>query len=96
MTIRTNNPAAHAGEKEAPAIPKDGQTPGMGAPPTENEREPGTRSDGEAMPPGAIDPGAQHTGKGIPPLPEPNVEGVGKESGHSANTSRNAGSRDRS
>ena len=84
MTTRTNNPAPHAGEKEAPAIPKDGETPGMGAPPT--DREPGTRPDGEAMPPDAIDPepdgksaAADNKGGAIPPLPEPNVEGVGEE-----------------
>ena len=87
MANRTNNPAPHAGEKEAPAIPKDGETPGMGAPPGDTEREPGTRPDGEAMPPAAIDPGAKRTGKGIPPLPEPNVEGVGKESGSSGKKS---------
>ena len=84
MAITTNNPAPHAGEKEAPAIPKEGQTPGMGAPPSDNDREPGTRPDGEAMPPAAIDPGAKSTGGGIPPLPEPNVEGVGNEGGDSA------------
>ena len=33
MATRTNNPAPHAGEKEARPIPKDGETPGMGAPP---------------------------------------------------------------
>ena len=43
------------------------------------EREPGTRRDGEAMPPAAIDPAPD--GKGIPPLPEPDVEGVGNEDG---------------
>jgi hypothetical protein len=32
MERRTNTPAPHAGETEAPAIPEDGQTPGMGAP----------------------------------------------------------------
>ncbi len=56
----------------------------MGAPPTDEEREPGTRPDGEAMPPAAIDPAAQGSGKAIPPLPEPNVEGVGNEGGDSA------------
>ena len=42
MAKQSNNPAPHAGEKEAPAIPKDGQTPGMGAPPSfdEGERKP--------------------------------------------------------
>jgi hypothetical protein len=96
MTTRTNTPAPHAGEKEAPAIPKDGQTPGMGAPPNDSDptapsprgadpdREPGTRPDGEAMPPAVIDPAPDGRGEGIPPLPEPNVEGVGKESGPSA------------
>jgi hypothetical protein len=58
MTIKTNNPAPHAGETAAPAIPKDGKTPGMGAPP--NDREPGTRPDGEAMPPDALDPATSH------------------------------------
>ncbi len=48
------------------------------------DREPGTRPDGEALPPAAIDPGAHESGKGIPPLPEPDVEGVGEESGPSA------------
>ena len=33
MSKTTNSPAPHAGEKEAPAIPKDGKIPGMGAPP---------------------------------------------------------------
>jgi hypothetical protein len=84
MSTQTNNPAPHAGEKEAPAIPKDGQTPGMGAPP--NEREPGTRPDGEALPPDAIDPAPD--GKSIPPLPEPDVEGVGEESGPSTDKIR--------
>ena len=59
MSIETNNPAPHAGETEAPAIPRDGETPGMGAPPRSRrgpDREPGTRDDGEAMPPSSIDP----------------------------------------
>jgi hypothetical protein len=38
-TIKTNTPAPHAGETEAPAIPKDGQTPGMGAPPQISDDE---------------------------------------------------------
>ena len=54
MAKQTNNPAPHAGEKEARAIPKSGQTPGMGAPPMEGQ-EPGTREDGEALPPESID-----------------------------------------
>jgi hypothetical protein len=81
MSTRTNTPAPHAGEKEAPAIPNPGRTPGMGAP---NDREPGTRPDGEALPPDAIDPAPD--GPAIPPLPEPDVEGVGEESGPSADT----------
>jgi hypothetical protein len=59
--------------------------------PPADEREKGTREDGEAMPPSAGDPRpggkpetTEPTGKGIPPLPEPNIEGVGKESGPSA------------
>jgi hypothetical protein len=52
------------------------------------EREPGTRPDGEALPPDAIDPEPDGKTEGIPPLPEPNVEGVGKESGPSAGTPR--------
>jgi len=96
MSKQTHNPAPHAGEKESPATPKAGQTPGMGAPPRQSsddksagspDREPGTRKDGEAMPPAAIDPGADTKGKGIPPLPEPNVEGVGEENGPSAEKS---------
>ena len=43
------------------------------------DREPGTRPDGEAMPPKAIDPAPDGKGGAIPPLPEPDVEGVGKE-----------------
>ncbi|MDQ3441654.1 MAG: hypothetical protein M3478_15025 [Planctomycetota bacterium] len=82
MTARTTNPAPHAGEKEAPAIPRAGQTPGTGTPP--GDREPGTRPDGEAMPPDVIDPAPDGKGEGIPPLPEPDVEGVGEESGPSA------------
>ena len=60
------------------------------SPPTD-EREKGTREDGEALPPAAADPapdGKPATEKrgtqGIPPLPEPDVEGVGNESGPSA------------
>jgi hypothetical protein len=59
--------------------------------PAGSEREKGTREDGEAMPPSAADPRpdgkpdpAPRAGKGIPPLPEPDVEGVGEESGPSA------------
>ncbi len=82
MTKRTNSPAPHAGEQEAPAIPADGQTPGMGAPPQDTqerapgqtEREPGTRPDGEAMPPAAIDPAPD--GKDIAPLPNSDVADV--------------------
>lgn len=85
MTKPTNNPAPHAGEQEAPAIPKDGRTPGMGAPPSsQTDREPGTRKDGEALPPDALDPAPDGKDGGIPPLPEPDVEGVGEESGPSA------------
>ena len=39
MSKTTNSPAPHAGEKEAPAIPKDGTTPGMGAPPQQADKE---------------------------------------------------------
>ena len=58
--------------------------------PSEDQREPGTREDGEAMPPAAIDPGAEDRSKttGIPPLQEPDVEGVGNESGPSADKDR--------
>ena len=67
-----------------------------GSAPSESEREPGTREDGEAMPPAAIDPGTGDRSKkddtskkqGIPPLPEPDVEGVGNESGPSAGKAR--------
>jgi hypothetical protein len=58
----------------------------MGAPPKGGEKEPGTRPDGEALPPDAIDPAPD--GKSIPPLPEPDVEGVGEESGPSADTTK--------
>jgi hypothetical protein len=62
----------------------------QGSAPSETEREPGTREDGEAMPPAAIDPGTDDRSKtkGIPPLPEPDVEGVGNESGPSADKNR--------
>jgi hypothetical protein len=39
MAIKTNTPAPHAGETGAPAIPKDGKTPGMGAPPQPSDDE---------------------------------------------------------
>ena len=45
--------------------------------PHAGEKENGRVQDGQAMPPSA-------GGPGIPPLPEPNVEGVGNESGPSA------------
>lgn len=56
------------------------------------EREKPVRQDGEPKPPDSPKPerpaqpqsdGAP-TGKGIPPLPEPDVEGVGEESGPSS------------
>ena len=57
MTKETTTPALHAGEREAPAIPRDGKTPDMAAPPNQGaDREPGTREDGEALPPAVIDP----------------------------------------
>ncbi len=59
--------------------------------PSGNDREKGTREDGEAMPPAAADPAldrrpdaATRKGAGIPLPPEPDVEGVGKETGPSA------------
>jgi hypothetical protein len=79
MTKPTNNPAPHAGEKESPAIPKDGRTPGMGAPPSQTGREPGTGKDREARPPDALDPAPDGRDGAIPSLPEPDVEGVGEE-----------------
>ena len=57
-----------------------------------SEIEKRARQDGEAKPPAGPKPedraqpqadGAP-TGKGIPPLPEPDVEGVGEESGPSS------------
>jgi hypothetical protein len=63
MTTKTDDPTPHAGETEAPAIPKDGRTLGMGEPPDLSKgltppiaREPGTSEDGEATPPTTIDP----------------------------------------
>ena len=42
-------------------------------------------SEGQAQPQAdKVPPDEVPTGKGIPPLPEPNVEGVGNESGPSA------------
>jgi hypothetical protein len=67
MAITTNNPAPHAGEREAPGIPKSGQTPGMGRPSKDEDREPGTRPDGEASTPDTIDP--EPDGK-----PKPNTD----------------------
>jgi len=48
--------------------------------PHAGEREPARVQDGKPSP----SDGSPSSGKGIPPLPEPNVEGVGKESGPSA------------
>jgi len=64
MTTPTNDPARRAGAEDVTSIPQDGKTPAIGAPPQNSgeppklgaEREPGTRADGEAMPPDAIDP----------------------------------------
>ena len=59
--------------------------------PPADQREKGTREDGEAMPPAAADPAPdgkpdrkKRSSQGIPPLPEPDVEGVGNETGPSA------------
>jgi hypothetical protein len=75
MDNQTNSPAPHAGEKEAPAIPKNGETPGMGAP----AREPGTRPDGEAMPPDSIDP--KPDGNDMSELDDPMDGSPDKEAG---------------
>jgi len=48
--------------------------------PHAGEREPVRVQDGQQVP----SDGSPNSGKGIPPLPEPNVEGVGEESGPSA------------
>ena len=45
MSNQTNSPAPHAGEVEAPAIPKSGQTPGMGAPPQPDQEDPAELDD---------------------------------------------------
>ena len=49
-------------------------------PPPPSDREPGTRPDGEAMPPAAIDPGA-HDDSGAPPKKreeaQPNKDATG-------------------
>ena len=37
-TIRTNNPAPHAGETDN-ALPESGETPAMGAPPQQHDHE---------------------------------------------------------
>lgn len=61
-----------------------------GADPLEGQRESGTREDGQTNPPADIDPGTDDRARheGIPPLPEPDVEGVGNESGPSAEKTR--------
>jgi hypothetical protein len=79
MTTRTHHSTPHDGAPAAAARPKDGQSANRGASP--DDREPGTRPDGEAMPPKAADPAPDGKGDAIPPLPEPDVEGVGKEDG---------------
>lgn len=48
--------------------------------PHAGEREQVRVQDGKAFP----SDGSPNSGKGIPPLPEPDVEGVGEESGPSA------------
>jgi hypothetical protein len=48
--------------------------------PHAGEKEPVRVQDGQRVP----SDGGPNSGKGIPPLPEPDVEGVGEESGPSA------------
>ena len=57
----------------------------------EADRERGTRKDGEAQPPDALDPAPDGKDGAIPPLPEPDVEGVGEEGGPSSQDERSTG-----
>ena len=82
MAKQSNNPAPHAGEKEAPAIPKSGQTPGMGAPPHQaGDREPGTAPDGEALPPRTIDPKPDGPDEDVSELDDPMAGSPDREPG---------------
>ena len=56
MGIRSNNPAPHAGEKEAAAIPEDGDTPAMGRPPQDSEDHPKPRHPGVPIPSADVEP----------------------------------------
>ena len=76
-----------AGHEPEVAPAKDADSPASKPQGTLRDQVTTMESEGQAQPQ-ADELAADHepTGKGIPPLPEPNVEGVGNESGPSAGT----------
>jgi len=93
---RTDQPAPHAGEKEkaagqdgqekppAATKPKDATSPASKPQGTLADQVKTMESEGQAQPQADEVPPEERPQKGIPPLPEPDVEGVGEESGPSA------------
>ncbi len=91
---KTDQPAPPAGEREKrtgqpgqatpPApTPKDAQSSASKPQGTLDDQVKTMESEGQAQPQADEVPPEERAGKGIPPLPEPNVEGVGEERGPS-------------
>jgi hypothetical protein len=95
---KTDQPAPHAGEREKAAgqdgqskrpvaasgsTPKDADRPASKPQGTLHDQVKTMESEGQGQPQADELPPEQRP-KGIPPLPEPDVEGVGEESGPSA------------
>ena len=98
---KTDQPAPQTREREkamgqdrqaAPPVPgpdqpvKDADSPASKPQGTLHDQVKTMESEGQAQPQSDEVPPEERPEKGIPPLPEPDVEGVGEESGPSANT----------
>jgi hypothetical protein len=80
---KSDQPAPHAGEREK-ATGQDDVRPAAKPQGTLHDQVKTMESEGQAQPQADEVPPEERVGKGIPPLPEPDVEGVGEESGPSA------------
>jgi hypothetical protein len=81
---KTDQPAPHAGEREKPTgQDRQADRPASKPQGTLHDQVATMESEGQAQPQADELPPEERS-KGIPPLPEPDVEGVGEESGPAA------------
>jgi hypothetical protein len=81
---RTQTTRQDGKSKPQPSTPKDADRPAAKPQGTLHDQVKTMESEGQAQPQADEVPPEERPGKGIPPLPEPDVEGVGKESGPAA------------